>query len=104
MEWIINLFDKLLSFLYNLLLSLVTVLQDMFYWILEQVMKAIEFLLSGIAALFAPMDISQYLTGLPSEVGWMLGQIGLPQCLAMITAAILIRLTLQLIPFTRLGS
>ncbi|MDF5683562.1 DUF2523 family protein, partial [Vibrio parahaemolyticus] len=47
---------------------------------------------------------SQYMTSIPPTVSWVFAAVGVPQCLSIILAAITIRLLLQLIPFTRLGS
>ncbi|HDM8072463.1 TPA: DUF2523 domain-containing protein, partial [Vibrio harveyi] len=44
------------------------------------------------------------MTSIPPTVAWVFAAVGLPQCLSIILAAITIRLLLQLIPFTRLGS
>ncbi|HHX8562865.1 MULTISPECIES: DUF2523 family protein, partial [Vibrio] len=51
-----------------------------------------------------PVDMSQYMTSIPPTVSWVMAAVGLPQCLSIILAAITVRLMLQLIPFTRLGS
>ncbi|AWA91556.1 DUF2523 domain-containing protein [Vibrio parahaemolyticus] len=104
MDWLVDLFNKLLVFLYQLLLSLFDMLKDLFFWIVEQVMEAANLLIAGIFALFAPVDMSQYMTSIPPTVSWVLAAVGVPQCLSIILAAITIRLLLQLIPFTRLGS
>lgn len=42
--------------------------------------------------------------GIPAEVGNVLGVLGVGQASAVIAAAITVRILLQLIPFTRLGS
>lgn len=104
MDWLIDLFNKLLEFLYQLLLSLLDMLKDLFFWVVEQVMNAVNMILPTIFALFAPVDMSQYMTSIPPTVAWVFAAVGVPQCLSIILAAITIRLLLQLIPFTRLGS
>lgn len=104
MEWLVDLFNKLLEFLYQLLLTLFDMLKDIFLWIVEQVMNAVNMVLPSVFALFAPVDISQYMTSIPPTVAWVFAAVGVPQCLSIILAAITIRLLLQLIPFTRLGS
>ncbi|MCG6280584.1 DUF2523 family protein [Vibrio diabolicus] len=104
MDWLVDLFNKLLVFLYQLLVSLFNMLKDLFFWAVEQVMEMVNMLLSGVFALFAPVDMSQYMTSIPPTVSWVMAAVGLPQCLSMILAAITVRLMLQLIPFTRLGS
>ncbi|MFZ3538232.1 DUF2523 domain-containing protein [Vibrio harveyi] len=104
MEWLVDLFNKLLEFLYQLLLTLFDMLKDIFLWIVEQVMNAVNMVLPSVFALFSPVDMSQYMTSIPPTVAWVFAAVGLPQCLSIILAAITIRLLLQLIPFTRLGS
>ena len=104
MEWLVDLFNKLLEFLYQLLLTLFDMLKDIFLWIVEQVMNAVNMVLPSVFALFAPVDMSQYMTFIPPTVAWVFAAVGVPQCLSIILAAITIRLLLQLIPFTRLGS
>ncbi|MBO0210715.1 DUF2523 family protein [Vibrio sp. Vb0877] len=104
MDWLVDLFNKLLVFLYQLLVSLFNMLKDLFFWAVEQVMGMVNMLLSGVFALFAPVDMSQYMTSIPPTVSWVMAAVGLPQCLSIILAAITVRLMLQLIPFTRLGS
>ncbi|MDW2041698.1 DUF2523 family protein, partial [Vibrio sp. 2130-1] len=102
MDWLVDLFNKLLVFLYQLLVSLFNMLKDLFFWAVEQVMEMVNMLLSGVFALFAPVDMSQYMTSIPPTVSWVMAAVGLPQCLSIILAAITVRLMLQLIPFTRL--
>ncbi|MDO6580581.1 DUF2523 family protein [Photobacterium sp. 2_MG-2023] len=103
-DWIVILFNMLLEFLYRMLLSGLEMLKDLFYLLFEQILAGAKMLAGSIANLLAPINLSQYLTGLPTEIGWVFGQLGLPQAIAMIITAITIRLILQLIPFTRLGS
>ncbi len=104
MEWLVDLLNKLLVFLYQLLISLVNMLKDLFFWAVEQIMAMVNLLLSGVFSLFAPVDMSQYMTSIPPTVAWVMAAVGVPQCLSIILAAITVRLMLQLIPFTRLGS
>ncbi|MGR2769512.1 DUF2523 family protein [Photobacterium ganghwense] len=103
-DWIVDLFNTLLDFLYRLVLSLVTMITDMWYAIFEQLLQAGKALIALVSSMLAPVDLSQYMTGFPPGVSWVLGQIGLPQALGIIVVAITIRLILQLIPFVRLGS
>ncbi|TOK04865.1 VSK receptor, partial [Vibrio parahaemolyticus] len=46
MEWLVDLFNKLLVFLYQLLISLVNMLKDLFFWAVEQIMAMVNLLLS----------------------------------------------------------
>ncbi|MCW8329401.1 DUF2523 domain-containing protein [Photobacterium sp. SDRW27] len=103
-DWIVDLYNTLLIYLSNLVVSLVTMISDMLLALFEQMLVAAKGLISLISDMLSPIDISQYLSGLPPSVAWVMSQIGLPQALAMIITAITIRLLLQLIPFVRLGS
>lgn len=77
--------------------------RDVPTWIFDQ---AMEVAVSAIGA----VDVSQmqsasgWWSGLPSEIMNMLGLIGFGAAMGIIGSAIAIRLVLQLIPFTRLGS
>ncbi|WP_434998676.1 DUF2523 family protein [Vibrio scophthalmi] len=104
MSWITDLFNKLISFLYSLILSLVEMIKDVFLWAMEEIFKAVKLLLSTVFGLFDPVDIGQYLDNIPPNVAWVMSAVGLPQCLTIIIAAITVRILLQLVPFTRLGS
>ncbi|NMU34525.1 VSK receptor, partial [Vibrio parahaemolyticus] len=58
MDWLVDLFNKLLVFLYQLLVSLFNMLKDLFFWAVEQIMAMVNLLLSGVFSLFAPVDMS----------------------------------------------
>lgn len=103
-DWIVVQFETIINVLYNLYVSIRDVLFDIPPWILDQVLIIATSLLKGVLSILEPVDLGQYLTGLPSEVSWTLSMIGLPQCIGIISTAIVVRLLLQLIPFTRLGS
>ncbi len=72
MDWLVDLFNKLLVFLYQLLISLVNMLKDLFFWAVEQIMAMVNLLLSGVFSLFAPVDMSQYMTSIPPTVAWVM--------------------------------
>lgn len=104
MEWLVELFNIIMSFTYSLFLSIPQMCKDLFYWIVEQLMLVMKYAADLVLSLFAPIDVSQYLSAIPSNVSWVFSMVGLPNCLMIIGTAIVIRLTLQLIPFVRLGS
>lgn len=82
--------------------SLWDILRDIFAWLFDQVLSV------AVAAIQA-IDLSA-LSGAPSfgtvpaSIGNVLSVLGVGTAITMITAAIGIRLVLQLIPFVRLGS
>ncbi|WPG38742.1 DUF2523 family protein [Variovorax sp. EBFNA2] len=78
-------------------------IRDAACWPFEQVM---EIVVSAVQAVdLTPVTSSLQSWGtLPGEILNMLGLLGVGQAAAIIVASIGIRLVLQLIPFTRLGS
>ncbi|RJX72807.1 DUF2523 domain-containing protein [Vibrio sinensis] len=104
MNWLIDVFQYLIDFFYGLFLSIIELVKDVVYFIFNLLLDIVDAIVLGAISLFDPVDVSQYLTGFPPEASWVLGQIGLPQALGMIVTAIGVRIMLQLIPFTRLGS
>jgi len=89
-----------------------------FLWILDGFVILMQFvaftlldgLLTVIETALAAIDLSAMLfnyaaawSSLPPQLVWLINAVGLPQCLTILGAAYLIRLTLNLIPsvFTR---
>ena len=103
-QWFINFGNWLLDILKTLSNTLLTMMKDVFLFAFEQILILITFILDGMGSLFQALDITSYMSGIPSGTAWVLSQIGLGQALSMIIAAITIRIFLQLVPFTRLGS
>ena len=104
MDWLVDLFNKLVEFLYKLLITLIDMIKDVFFWVMEQIFETVNVLVSWVMGFLSPIDISQYLTAFPPEVAWVMSAIGVPQAMTIILTCLTIRLLLQLIPFTRLGS
>jgi len=78
-------------------------IRDAVCWPFEQIMDIVisaanSLDLSGLSAFTSSWG------SLPSEIINILGLLGIGQASAIIGSAIVLRLTLQLIPFTRLGS
>lgn len=79
------------------------VVRDLFAWLFEQ---CLDVAISAVAAIDVSALTSNLNTwgSLPTEVLNVLAVLGVGQAVIIITAAIGIRIVLQLIPFTRLGS
>ncbi len=104
MNWVKELFQQLIDVLAAIPEMILELLKDIFFFFFDLIMSCVEMILLTAIEFFEPVDIGQYMSGFPPEASWVLGQIGLPQALAMIITAIGVRIILQLIPFTRLGS
>lgn len=81
-------------------------LQDGICWGFEGLLTVLQFVLDSLPGqqAFQGLNPGQYFASMPPEVVNMLGMIRLGEGLAIILAAIGIKLVLQVIPFTRLGS
>lgn len=77
---------------------------DVFAWLFEQVLDIVISVLGEIDFDFETFNPAQYISGLPPEIVNTFGLLRLGEAFTIIVSAIVLRLTLQLIPFTRLGS
>lgn len=96
-------FDWVLKLVQNIFIAAWDFIKDGASWVFDELLKivigAVQSLdLSGVAGAAGAWG------GLPGEVVNVLGLLGIGDAVAIIVAAIGIRLVLQLIPFTRLGS
>ncbi|PHR16509.1 MAG: hypothetical protein COA38_21795 [Fluviicola sp.] len=79
-------------------------LKDFFFFIIDTLMGWGISLLDTITAPLSVFSPQQYINLIPADMLNVMGLIGLGDAMAIIVAALLIRLTMQLIPFVRLGS
>lgn len=98
-----GLWESFLDWGEKLVNTLFDMLKDVFLWLTDTILAFVVGLLDvlGQSIDFNPGD---YISALPSEITNIIGVLGLNTCMTIIISAILIRLTLQIIPFTRLGS
>ncbi|RBW67242.1 VSK receptor [Vibrionales bacterium C3R12] len=103
MEWLIDAFNRILAFLYSLVLTIIDALLDLVCIVFDSLLKVVNTFISTILGTLSAMPIPEVVP-LPSGVSWVASQVGVPQMIIIITAALVVRLSLQLIPFVRLGS
>lgn len=77
---------------------------DLAAWMLEQVLDLVIGILNAFSLSLDFLNVTQYISGLPPDVVNLMGLLGVGQAISIIIAAIVVKITLQLIPFTRLGS
>lgn len=104
LDWLATTWNELKQFLWSIVLSFAEMHKDLAIFIFESFLDISYYALNGMDSYFDGLNISSYTSMIPPDVTWFLGQIGLTQALTMIVTAITIRIILQLIPFTRLGS
>lgn len=92
--WILNVLKQVFIDLWNMV-------TDVFCWCFE---GALAVAAAALNAINIPFNPQTYYSMVPPEAANMLGYIGITQALSMIVASLLIRFTLQTIPFVRWGS
>lgn len=97
-------FDAIIDFFYKLFMSFIDFMKDFFLWLVDQLLSIGIFfleLLGGMGEAFNPVT---YIQAIPEETKMFLAMCGFNEVMAIIIPAIIIKITLQLIPFVRLGS
>lgn len=77
---------------------------DLGAWVFEQLLDVVISMLSSLDVDFELFNPGTYIAALPSDVTAVWGVLRLSESAAILLTAYTIRLTLQLIPFVRLGS
>lgn len=85
---------------------------DGFLWVIGKALFIIfDGLLTTVSAIFGAIDLSAFVSsyalnwaGLPTQMIWLINSVAIPQGVTILLAAVLIRMTLNLIPaaFTRI--
>jgi len=81
----------------------ITLLQFVVFTILDGLFLVVETALAAVDLSSILFNYAATWSNLPQQLIWLINAVGLPQCFAILGAAYLIRLTLNLIPsvFTR---
>lgn len=103
-DFFFELFKSITDFIKAMVLTFFDMLKDVFFFAFDALITLMVALLDGLGSLFSALTFPNVLDGMPSEVLNIIGLCGLGQCMTLIVTALIIRITLQLIPFTRLGS
>lgn len=78
-------------------------LTDLFCWAFESILRLVVTIVGGVDFSGLVSQAGAW-AALPPEVTATLSAVGISQAMGIIISACMIRITLQLIPFTRLGS
>ncbi|ACJ29306.1 Vpf104 [Phage Swp3] len=104
LDWFANKWNQFVDYLYQIFTSAVEFLKDFLWWVLDMLFGAVVFLLDGLTSLFQGLNPLQYISAIPPETQYFMGVCGISTSMSSIVTALIIRMTLQLIPFVRLGS
>lgn len=96
--------DWLLDQLKSFALTIWDMFTDLLLFIVDIFMDLGMSILNGFSYALELMDLSQYISGMPSEVMFIFDATGLGTAVGMVMTAGAVRLFMQLIPFVRLGS
>lgn len=104
------LFDKLTavvawfsSLFVAIFVALWDIFRDLFAWVFDESLSVVSSALGSVDVSGINANIHAY-GSIPGEVLLVMSCIGFGQALAIISTALTVRFTLQLIPFVRLGS
>lgn len=96
--------ETIKSFFQNLIDSAWLMLQDFFIWAFENGLGLAIPAINALSEVADLVDFTQYISALPPEVIGVAGAVGIGEASAIVVTSLIIRITLQLIPFVRLGS
>lgn len=103
-ETILRWWESIKEFFYSIALSIKEMFGDLFIWVFDSLLAIVALVLGGISMSLDTLNVTQYINAIPPDVKNVMALAGIDTAMSMITASILIRLTLQIIPFVRLGS
>lgn len=99
-----DVFKSITDFLKAFLLTIFDALKDVFFFAFDALVGFMVSLMSGLGSLFSALDFTNVFSSMPTEVLNIMGLVGLGHCMGLIVTSLIIRMSLQLVPFTRLGS
>lgn len=96
-------FENLANFVKDIFISIWDLVKDFFYWIFDTMINLVVLAVESIDVSGITSQTGAF-GSLPAEILNVAGLLHLGTCMTIIFSAITVRLILQLIPFTRLGS
>lgn len=96
-------FNAIIQVFVELMSALVLLLQDLFYWIVDTTLEFVIPLFDSLGQTLT-FNPATYINAMPAETVNFMAAVGIGEATTIIITAITIRIFLQLIPFTRLGS
>ena len=102
-DWLLSWWDAIKLFLKNCLLTILDLFKELFMWLFDSLLSLATTALDGLGS-YLDFNPAEYISALPPEVTNYMGLIGVNTAVSIIISAVILRMILQLIPFTRLGS
>ncbi|WP_234493730.1 DUF2523 family protein [Vibrio maritimus] len=104
LDWFAERWNDFVNFCLSILLSLYDLLKDIGIFFFDSVLSIALVAINGFGSAFSALNVIQYIDLIPDEAKSIMALVGVNEASVIIVSAILIRLGLQIIPFTRLGS
>lgn len=104
LNWFAERWNDFLNLCLSILLSLWDMVIDILCFTLETIFNLVVTLVDSLGGAFSSFGVLQYLNMLPDEMLNVMALVGCNEASVIIVSAIIVRFTLQLIPFVRLGS
>jgi hypothetical protein len=103
-QFIKDLFQSLLDFIYRIFISIMDFFKDLLFFVLDSLLDGVIFVLESVGDIGTALNPLEYISAIPNETRAFMAMVGFNEIMTILVTAILIRLTLQLIPFVRLGN
>ena len=104
LDWLSERWNDFLTWGLSLLLSIWDMVIDIISFLFEIIFDLVVGIVQQLGGIFNSFGLLQYLNMLPPEMLNVMALVGANEASAIIISAVVIRFTLQLIPFVRLGS
>ena len=97
-RFIVNFYNTMRNFLIGLMDYLTQLFHSLWQWVVDQIFTFAAFCINLVTFDASLFDTTLSWGGVPDQAIYVLNQCGIGHCLAMLVAAIGIRVTLNLIP------
>lgn len=104
MDWIAGFYKWYFDIMIAVFMAGWTMITDVCFWFLEQLMGIILFVLSQFGAMPGADMFQDAISMLPPEAFELAYLLRIPEASAVVVSAVVVRIILQLIPVVRLGS
>ncbi len=103
-DWVIGLLPWLITLIKAIFQAIWVALQDLFLWVFETCLGLIKSIVSALPIDPQIFNVQEWLNSASPQLLEVFYAIHTPEAIGMIVTCLGIRLLMQLIPFTRLGS
>lgn len=100
-EFLDYLIDSFVNIFKALIVDILEILKDIFFWIASQILTLMNWAVSWIFSKIPAINVGKYWSQVPENVLLVFARMGLAECLALIISALIIRFVLNFVPFVK---